>query len=624
MTQRVITENEIIVDETRFPVTRRVQSELSSIYPPKFVLGDTTKDSDPSRSVLSMGDWRGGLGLNKIKGAADVDRTWWSTCQLRYQGHLVLPALATKTAASGVSGSFAIGGIGELYSGSGSTAEIYAAFGTAVRKYNNSSDSWGSSVHTLPANATDVITVRMGGATYLIFATTGGYSYSSNGSTWTDDGTDVKYLAFWDNRLWGIDNAGQLWYALTIGTEVNDAQLPLPDGYVRDLYVARDAAGEPILYVSTKIGMWAHDIANARLIETELTMPFHDNAGQGTVKWRDSVYMAAGQAVYRYRVGGAEAAITIVGPDLDDGLPSDKRGVITQLLSTHNDLLAFTDATTAPGTLDNYASGQSPVISPDVGFSLILGWNGRAWEVKWLGGTSTKAIDYAHVSFAYSKYRLWWAHDERIYYMALQVDIANPSEVSDFPYALSGTHETPWFTAGQEEVNKLVLALVVEVKGSSANETVSISYGLNYATSWTALGTITSDTPVTTYRFPNSTTPTGTVFQAVRFKVDEARGPTTTLTPDLLSLTMEYRKKLSPKWGHTVEVDIKKGYKGKTAKELRAALLTAIEAEELVEFTFRDDDGDTRNFYVDLTGGTGLEETGLNERGTSILTLVER
>jgi hypothetical protein len=128
---------------------------------------------------------------------------------------------------------------------------------------------------------------------------------------------------------------------------------------------------------------------------------------------------------------------------------------------------------------------------------------------------------------------------------------------------------------------------------------------------------------MTTYDFPDSTTPIGTAFRAIRFRVVLARGSTTTKTPDVVSITLEYRKKLPAKWGHAFEVEIR-SYKGKTANQLRANLVTVVERNLLAEFTFRDDDGDTRNFYVDVASATGLEETGHNEKGVSQVTVVER
>ena len=156
----------------------------------------------------------------------------------------------------------------------------------------------------------------------------------------------------------------------------------------------------------------------------------------------------------------------------------------------------------------------------------------------------------------------------------------------------------------------------------TSSETLTISYGLDYSTSYTQLGVITAD-GVTTYDFPNSTTPTGKTFRAIRFKIQGVRGSTIFRSPDMVSLTFEYRKKLPALWGHTVEVDMTNDYGGRTSKALRAALLSAIESNTLVEFTFRDDTGNTRNFYVDIASASGVEQTGIDERGKSTLLLVE-
>ena len=138
------------------------------------------------------------------------------------------------------------------------------------------------------------------------------------------------------------------------------------------------------------------------------------------------------------------------------------------------------------------------------------------------------------------------------------------------------------------------------------------------------MGTISSD-GTTTYTFGSSL---GTSFRSIKFKLTLSReaGSTTTImkqSPDVVSLTLEYRKKLEAKWGHQVEVDLNKDYKGNSPKDLRSALVSAIESNTLVEFTFRDDSGGTRNFYVDIASATGLEYTGYDERGTSRISLVE-
>ncbi len=630
MAAKVESPNEISLNGVYYPIARPVQSVLSSIYPAKVVIGDTTKDSQARTSVIAWSDWRGGIGVNRMETGGDVNRAWWSTCQLRYKNHLILPGLDNDAKANKTSTSLtdpSIGAIGELAS------EIYVAWNGStsedakIYKYNNASDVWGSALATPSDQVTDTVTWRtLAGETFLVIALydSSGSGYTRfDGSTWTEDTTDSQYVAAWDDRLWGISYTGQLWYSIVAGTEVNDAKLPLPAGSVTGLFVARDAGGEPILYASTKKGLFAHDSANSKFIQTELTIPNHPHAGKGTIRWRDSIYMPAGLGVYKYinQAGGAVLAVT--GPDRDDGVPTNQRGTIKFMTGSHNELFAGLDASTAP----NITSGDSipyqwqshhgsMVIDDDTGYSTILGYDDMGWETKWTASSAGRSLQALTVSDAYDEYRMWWGFNGEIKFMKIPSDIINPSFVSDFEFAASGTHETPWFNAGQAEVDKLALKLRVEVQDASSTETVAVEYATDYAESYTSLGTITSD-GITSYTFGSSA---GTAFRAIKFKLSLARTTNTGTvnytkkTPDVVSTTLEWRKKLPSKWGHQVQVDINKEYKGKSPKDLRAALLSAIESTTLVEFTFRDDSGGTRNYYVDVASATGIEYTGTDER----------
>ena len=91
MTNAVVDTNEIFLNGTYYPITRPVRSTLASIYAPKIVIGDTSKDSQLRTSIIAWSDWRGGIGINRMDGAGEVNRAWYSTCQLRYRNHLVLP-----------------------------------------------------------------------------------------------------------------------------------------------------------------------------------------------------------------------------------------------------------------------------------------------------------------------------------------------------------------------------------------------------------------------------------------------------------------------------------------------------------------------------------------------------
>jgi len=646
MANSVVEANEVFLNGVYYPTTRPVRSTLASIYPAKVVIGDTTKDSQLRSSIIAWSDWRGGIGINRMEGAGETNRAWYSTCQLRYKNHLVLPGLVTEsTSPSHGLTDATIGAINtlsdEVYAfWNGSTSESPKLF-----KYNNTNDSWGSA---LTQSATDQVTDSVvftdaGGTTYLVFAhydaNGSGYTYSSNGSSWTTDTTDTKFVTVWDERLWGISHVGQLWYATTIGTEVLDAVLPLPDGSVTKLFVARNAMGIPIIYAATTQGLFAHNADNAMWEATQMDFPVHPDNGKGTVRWRDSVYIPSGNGIYKYINGNNAAVITVIGPDRDDGLPSDKRGAIRHMAGSHNELLVGIDARAAPSTIAStslpyqWMSHQgSPVMPSDTGYSSILGYNDMGWETKWQSGTSGKGFDSIHVSDAYSKYRVWWGHNDIVHFMDLPKDIINPSEVSEFAYDLEGIHETPWFNAGQSEVDKLALSLRIEAQDLTSTEKIKVEYATDYSESYTtAVGTLDSTemgaaSGTYTYTFGSNY---GTTFRSIKFKLTLNRSTATTTglekfeTPDVVSLTLEYRKKIAAKWGHTVEVDLNNEYKGNVPKDLRSNLISAIESTTLVEFTFRDDSGGTRNYYVDVIAAQGMEFTGYDERGSTTIQVVE-
>ena len=642
MANKVVDDNEIYLGGTYYPLNRPVQSVLASIYPSKVTIGDTTRDSNLRSSIIAWSDWRGGIGVERMQGPADADRAWHSTCNLRHRHHLVLPALSAATTAELSDGTAITGAITFIQD---LGTELYAGYGDTPYYYSEGGDHWtqvtnGGSAYSFPATPTDSITVSMSGTDYIVVAHEGGYSYFSSATTVVDKTTDARFLSFWDDRLWGIDKSGQLWYTLTInGTPVNDALLPVQEEYVTDLFVARDAAGEQILYAATKVGLFAHDISNTRWVETQFQLPFHQFNGTGSVRWRDSIYNPSGLGIYKYINGTNNAVVTVMGPDRDDGLPATYRGTIKKLVGTHTELIAAVDATTAPGAqaatdipfqygASAGISGHSAqVIADSSGQSSIVAWNDTGWETKWIAPSSKagKPVDKMLVSNAgKGDYRLWWGLDGQVYHQLIPFDVTNPSQLvavdgTDYAYESTGFHETPWFDAQQVEVDKLALKLKVEVEDASSDETVAVEYAIDYSTSYTSLGTISSS-GTTTYTFGSGV---GVSFRSIKFKLTLSRGSDTSKSPDIVSTTLEFRKKLEAKYGHTVEVDLNNTYKGKDPKQLRNALVSSIESNLLQEFTFRDDGGGTRNYYVDVTSATGIEYTGYDERGSSRITLVE-
>lgn len=612
MPEAVVDANEISLNGVRYRITRPVQTVLASLYPGKVVIGDVTRDSNPALSVLSLTDHRGGIGLDVMEGEEGTNRSWYSTCDTRYKGHLILPPLVTTT--GGLPAGAA--GFDAPVTFDGAVFAHITATTSGIYRYNNSTNTWGSTVNA-ETSVNCSIAGQIAGTLYIVYGANTKYVYSTNGTTWTTVTTasPPQSMVIWADRLWWLATDGLLYFATNIGDAgTADARLPLLEAFTTPfgrLAVGPDSQGNPIIYAATAEGLFAHDAENARFVQTGLALPpILTDATMRTpnvIVWRGDIYFSFRESIFRYNPRGG-GLITLMGPDRDHGLPTTKGNIVSWMSASLNDIIIQVGGT-----------------SPDA--DLILAWNGVGWRVLFdFGAYAAMPYGSPHVSGAYAVYRAWFSEDQSPYnmrYLALPRGMVNPLQLSTYTYAASATHDWPWFTAGQNDVDKVAVRVNVEVNGASADETVTLSYALNYSTSFTSFAAITTN-GVTTFDFPNSTTPTGTTFRAIRLRVALARGSTNTNTPDVIAVTLEYYKKLKPKWGFMVEVDISTEYKSNTPQALRENLVTAIESVALVEYTHRDPDKNTNaTFYVQVRSATNLEYTGVDERGTSQLVLTE-
>ncbi len=631
MAELVIDPHEVSINAVRYKLVGDVQRALSSNYPEKTVIGDYTKDSSPILSTLALSDHRRGIGLDIMTGDGDTDRSWYSTADTRYKGHLILPPLVTNT------GSLPTG-LTQIYQLMVHKGAIYAnvdATTNGIVLYTSGTDSWGANI--LGTTMADVsgrwTSAELGGKFYILFGASGGKYYHFDGTTWAERTATNRsgFMAFWDGRVWGISNRDDcsLWYTYTPGSaEVGLGITPairstLPNA--GQLFVARDASGEKILYLAIPTGLWAYDVDNDAWLPTSLQVP--DNAGvvstnfASAVEWRDDIYFATRSSVFKYSMSSSGAIISLIGPDQDFGLPSTKGFIISDMVASLNDII-----------ISLVGTGKT---------SLIMAWNGQGWRVLYEGGSGLgEQLSNLLVAGLAGNYRLWFGNNTtspfNISWLSLPSDIVNPLQIPTYTYAAAATHDWPYFTAGQSDVNKIAVRVKVETVNPTTSETVKVYYAINRSSTFqlmtnstfttgiiTTAGLHTFDLPcVDTYA--STTARTGVAFRSIQFRVVSARGGTTTNTPDVLSLTLEYYKKLDPKYQFIVNLDLNHDYKGNTPKAQRAALLTAQETGPLVEFTYRDPPSNSdATFYVQVRPQVSTEETGYSEKGQSQLLLVE-
>jgi hypothetical protein len=615
----------ITINGVQYPIVS-LNVEVISTYAEKQVFGDWTKDSDPGLSNQAWTDFSQGMGKDRME-QGDEKRSSFSTGTTRRPRHVTLPPLATQTEtfASGRTGDILLNELDGL---------IVTSVGNSVQSYSGA--TW-TERHIAAAAPTDALNLMMNKAgtftEFLVYCYSSGYAYADAIGTWATSTKNTVKTAFWSDRLWGIDATGQLWFSFTVGSaEINDAQLPLASNdAVTGLFVGPDADRKEVLYATTKKTLWRHDYNNRQFVKTPVIIPMN-LAASGITKqgltWRGDPCIAANTGFIRYLPSRAEEAQQPILLAHDDGLPNTKEGRVFCMADSTPDLLL----------------GTSVVNSTDS--AAIFQWNDfNGFQVLWEATATNKGVESLHTSDAITNYRCWFGYDDRVWWIRLHDSVANPRQVQGWTYsdrditdANSIIHVTPWFTADQEDVTKVILRLLVESDGCTANEAIRVEYALNYDnTTWTQFtDTHTSDTifdatddriegdGITTFLFPDKTSPVGLGFRAIRFRATLRRGSTATLTPDLVSITLQFLKVLPDKTGIDVVISVNDDKGGRSPEALRAAIQAAVSSDTLVEVTWRATGGDPDNFYMDVRLANGKELSGFDERGQIALRCEEK
>ena len=608
MTSRAVTEKRIWIDKKQYRLSEgKVRFFLASQQPGKVAIGEYTDETNPYSSSVTWNNFRRGIGVQIMdtKRPEHLDRAWYSTAQLRYHAQVVAGKLATVLTQA------ADGDISVLMD---FQSEVYVNHTLTVYNYSNSLGSW-SNVRTLLHAPTDWDVGLVGSTEMLVVATGTEVDYATASTTWArNTGQAIKYVVFWNDLLWGITNAGQLYYTDDLTTTWSaDALLQLPPGYISKLLVARGPDRETHIYASTKVGLYVHNPDSKTFESTDFSkIPYHPQGGQGAEVWRGNIEYPAGNGVYAFQAGADRTQVTPFGPDKDHGLPESRRGTIVQLEGSHNELLAALDASTGSGTSNlntqasaGMGSSRMGTFNVHVGYSLILGWDEQGWQVLWQSSSSARAINALLVSNAYSQYRLWWAANRYVYYMQLPVEVSNPLQVSSTTYATSSVLETPWFNGGSPNQTKRAYSVVIESTNPTISETLTVECAYDNVETYETCG-VAKTTGEHRFYF-GTNRGDGREFRSIKFRVTWARGSTTTNTATMQLLSLNYRKSIRTLYGIEAILDLSGEVNGVPPKDQIMNLRAT--ANRSVEITTRDNDTGDENYRMEPIDISSVEST---------------
>lgn len=392
MTIANLSPDEVELGGYRLPILGQVQRVKATTYASKVTVGPTRRGNQTLADEWVMNQWRAGALIRLFDDSEHQERFWFGDADTTKKLKMMLPPEAVNHGTP-VGAKYPIDLVVE-YRGL-----LYVSFGGDIFSWDPV-NLWSPLLHSLGVSPTRALIFK--GDLYYCYKTgysvysdgTGNAVFRGSGPAWHDNpntdttnpliltGSPTQVLTFVyfeafdanpSEKLMGLDTTGTLWASVDglnwdsgIGGTLYDVQ-------ANSLIAYRDTWDNPALFIGTDHGLFASDIWSKTIYPTALRMAPTPNAGVGATVWTDgSLYFPAQLSLWRYVNRGGEIINIGFNKMEDDGLPTDFRGEITQILGTPYVLLAVIDATRSVAAAPSHVTLQGTV-SLTQGSSLVTG-----------------------------------------------------------------------------------------------------------------------------------------------------------------------------------------------------------------------------------------------------------
>ena len=376
--------------------------------------------------------------------------------------------------------------------------------------------------HKLATTPIDAIVVTDATDEYLVVSSATESIYSVDGATWIALTGCQGYLAWYQQKLHGIDTDGvtlRSSAANNIDGVWTTFTLVGGFGTVYKLFSGKLLADQtPALYFLGNKGLFSIDVTNELAYQQEVNYPPLTYAGHAGMYWNANIWVATGAGITKI----APSIATPVGTDQDDGLPSTYQGNVYDMLPIGNWLVFCVNG----GTTD-----KSSIFKR----SSSLGGNLQVYTTS--ATNNPIACMHHSPSSLYTNGRLWFGEGTSVKHMMFPDTTSNVKQITTYTYVDDSGYGTFPIFRKLAAIPKVALGVACITKSCDANEYVQVYYGLNGAAATTLLGTF-NDSPRDTIATFNSGL--GTAFYTIQFAVKLIRGGTTTNSPELESLLFYY------------------------------------------------------------------------------------
>lgn len=444
---------------------------------------------------------------------------------------------------------------------------------------------------TLGLNPTTAIADDVGPALCIASQSNGSIKTTSNvGTTWSTlahdaagAALDASWFAQYDNRLCVLNyaNLGFSYSAANdvVATWTEKEQFPnLPIAFT-GMFVGKDASDNPALYFLTPKGMYYLDVfTNFVFGPTEVTWEEDSTSGKKGLYWKGDTYVAVGKGIYKVSAG----VVSLVGPDMDDGLPEEMQGTVTDMIGVGFWLVI---------AVDGGASNKSSILKRYI--------SGKHWHPVYVSAAGSRIQ-----ALCWDSGTLYFGEGTNVKSLPFPAVTDNVNALSTQTRAATGTLTYPWFHSVFETMPKVAHKVWATTRDCNASDKVTIHYRKDEQTAWTSLGSFATSPRPTALSFGSA----GVQFERIQFRATYDRGATTTNSPKVESLVLEYRVIPPTLWGWDVRV-VARTQGDVKGDDILAALKTATETGTLLAF-YPSGDKSKTCYYVEVKGVPG------NEAGT--------
>lgn len=577
-------------------------------FPQKIVTGDYRRSDHVVESEWVISDFTGGLGVLIADPTRHGDRYWFGTLDGRYRYLTLPPLVVSRGSLPSIVDRF------QSYAG-----RLYAVAGGKLYRWEEGSGTW-TNLGAFPGAFQDIV-VYDG---RLVILTDSGLSLWDAGSTsWTHvSGTGGFCLGVWDDKLFRLDLLNRMWWSID-PADANSwtaaGRFLAPPGHGRQLIPYFDAAGEIVLHLVAKDGVYAYDFAAQRFYPTGLQYPETDQVGRADV-WRGELYVPVGLTVYKYNTN----AVTMVGPDRDDGLPRHLSGSVQKVVAGHGLWFAVIAVSSVSSTRSTIEPGWpiNDALFPGVDVTgAVLMSPGIAFHVLTQRTGITAMGDVAALT-ADGKYRLWGSDSAGIWSVDLPVGLHNPLQNPTVTFAQEGSLVTSWWDMGWSELEKLALGLDIDAVVPQGCE-VSVYVGWDQTEDWEFVGTL-RETGKQHFRLGGLP---GKRFRSARVLIAMRRGSDPTAAPYLRSIVLTYLRTPRLLWGWELVLQLTDPYcremVGIPAHELVQRLEEAASSRVAGTFRYYDEETGLIERRVFLTELVASEIQGSRREGRYTVSLIE-